>query len=147
MRSPPRTLSDVEDRLDVEWLIAKVTAQKLPGQIGPLTDRELQILAWRYGFDGGSMTLREIADVLGCSRERVRQIAAKCIRRLRLAAGLPAYGWQDEVAGIPAQAPPQKPLWDRVPVTMGDHCPQCLGGSWAWRGGCLARAASPSGAC
>jgi transcriptional regulator with XRE-family HTH domain len=43
------------------------------------------VLGWRYGLNGeGELTLREIAERLGLSRERVRQIEAGAIRRLRL---------------------------------------------------------------
>ncbi len=49
-----------------------------------LTDRERQILDLRYGItDGETKTLAEIAKVLGVSRERVRQIEAATIKKIR----------------------------------------------------------------
>ena len=49
-----------------------------------LSDREQQILEMRYGLkDGETRTLAEIAKVLGVSRERVRQIEAATIKKIR----------------------------------------------------------------
>ncbi len=49
-----------------------------------LDERERQIIAMRYGLaDGEARTLAEIADVLGVSRERVRQLEGTIIKKLR----------------------------------------------------------------
>lgn len=49
-----------------------------------LNDREKKILEMRYGLsDGETCTLAEIAKVLGVSRERVRQIEAATIKKIR----------------------------------------------------------------
>ncbi|OGX06978.1 MAG: hypothetical protein A2Z88_04210 [Omnitrophica WOR_2 bacterium GWA2_47_8] len=49
-----------------------------------LSERERKILDMRYGLtDGETRTLAEIAKVLGVSRERVRQIEAAAIKRIR----------------------------------------------------------------
>jgi RNA polymerase primary sigma factor len=49
-----------------------------------LDDRERQIITMRYGLeDGESKTLAEIADVMGVSRERIRQLEGSIIKRLR----------------------------------------------------------------
>ena len=50
-----------------------------------LTEREAKILRMRFGFedDGVCYTLEEIASVFGLTRERIRQLEAKAIRKLR----------------------------------------------------------------
>jgi RNA polymerase primary sigma factor len=49
-----------------------------------LSPRERQVLDLRYGLDGSAgRTLRQVADELGVSRERIRQIESRALRRLR----------------------------------------------------------------
>lgn len=48
-----------------------------------LTLREQHVLRLRYGFYGTPMTLQEIGDLLRITRERVRQIEAKALAKLR----------------------------------------------------------------
>jgi RNA polymerase primary sigma factor len=49
-----------------------------------LPPREQQVLRMRFGLDGGqTRTLAQIAEVLGITRERVRQIESRALRRLR----------------------------------------------------------------
>lgn len=50
-----------------------------------LTQREAMVIKMRFGFvDGRSYTLEEVGERLGVTRERVRQIEAKAIRKLRM---------------------------------------------------------------
>lgn len=43
-----------------------------------------RILRWRFGLDGNDpLTLKEIGDILGLSRERIRQIEDRSLRKLR----------------------------------------------------------------
>jgi RNA polymerase primary sigma factor len=52
--------------------------------LGTLTDRENRILQLRFGLeDGRSRTLEEVGREFGVTRERIRQIEAKALRRLR----------------------------------------------------------------
>jgi len=48
-----------------------------------LSEREVNILRWRYGFEGRKFTLREISEIERVTRERVRQIELRALRKLR----------------------------------------------------------------
>jgi RNA polymerase sigma factor (sigma-70 family) len=51
-----------------------------------LSPREQEVLRMRFGLDGSwDQTLQQVADTLHISRERVRQIEARALRRLRYA--------------------------------------------------------------
>jgi RNA polymerase primary sigma factor len=52
--------------------------------LGTLSDRERQVLAMRFGLDDGrTRTLEEVGKAFGVTRERIRQIEAKALRKLR----------------------------------------------------------------
>ncbi|MDU1412689.1 MAG: sigma-70 family RNA polymerase sigma factor [Clostridium sp.] len=48
-----------------------------------LTLNQREVLKLRYGWNTAPMTLQEIGDILGMSRERVRQVEAKTLRTIR----------------------------------------------------------------
>jgi RNA polymerase primary sigma factor len=49
-----------------------------------LSPREAWVIKMRFGMGGlGGHTLQEISDELGCTRERVRQIEARALHKLR----------------------------------------------------------------
>ncbi len=48
-----------------------------------LNERERTVIMLRYGLEGKSWTLDEVAETYGLSRERIRQIQAKTIRKLQ----------------------------------------------------------------
>ena len=49
-----------------------------------LTDREENVLRLRFGLDDGKMrTLEDVGKVFNVTRERIRQIEAKALRKLR----------------------------------------------------------------
>ena len=58
-----------------------------------LTPRERTVLEKRFGFHGASMTLAEAASEFNVSNERIRQIEAKAMRKLRH----PVYGLKELV--------------------------------------------------
>ncbi|KAJ0762278.1 putative RNA polymerase sigma-70 region 4, RNA polymerase sigma factor, region [Helianthus annuus] len=52
--------------------------------LGTLNEKEQKVIRWRFGLeDGKTRTLQEIGDVMGVSRERVRQIELYAFRKLR----------------------------------------------------------------
>jgi len=52
--------------------------------LATLTERERRVLAMRFGLeDGQTYTLEEVGRAFGVTRERVRQIEAKALRKLR----------------------------------------------------------------
>lgn len=57
--------------------------EKLIGVLSILTERESKVLRLRFGLDDGKQrTLEEVGRSLGVTRERIRQIEAKAIRKL-----------------------------------------------------------------
>lgn len=52
--------------------------------LAQLTPRELEVIRRRHGLDGEELTLDAIGRLQGVSRERVRQIEAAALRKLRL---------------------------------------------------------------
>ncbi len=57
---------------------------QMEGVLNSLSPRERRVVELRYGLEGNRLyTLSEIGDVLGVTRERIRQIEAKAIRKLR----------------------------------------------------------------
>jgi RNA polymerase primary sigma factor len=58
--------------------------EKIEEVLGTLTDREAKILRLRFGLQNGrSYTLEEVGQKFGLTRERIRQIEGRALRRLR----------------------------------------------------------------
>ncbi|SRR5216683_7853265 len=56
----------------------------IPVVLDALSEREARVITMRFGLaDGEPKTLDEIGRVYGVTRERIRQILAKCISKLR----------------------------------------------------------------
>ena len=58
--------------------------EQLEEVLSTLTEREQEILRLRVGFDNGRpMTLEEVGELYGLTRERIRQIESKALRKLK----------------------------------------------------------------
>jgi len=72
-----------EDSPDLE-LMEQSLADEIRHGLSLLSPREVEILSYYFGLNGKvSHTLDEIGDMFGLTRERVRQIRERAIRRLR----------------------------------------------------------------
>jgi len=71
--------------IDPVDIVAKVFRdQKLMQMLDELSERESDILRFRYGLaDGDPHTLKETGDKFGLTRERIRQIEQKALNKLR----------------------------------------------------------------
>ncbi len=74
-----------EDTVSPEESAAgQLLKEQVKGLLGSLTDREQKILKLRFGLeDGKSHTLEEVGQEFSVTRERIRQIEAKALAKLR----------------------------------------------------------------
>jgi RNA polymerase primary sigma factor len=62
----------------------KLLGEKLEEVLETLSPREARILRLRFGLENGkAYTLEEVGEKFGLTRERIRQIEGKALRRLR----------------------------------------------------------------
>jgi RNA polymerase primary sigma factor len=67
-----------------ESVAQTMLAEDLTEVLNRLTPREARILRLRYGLqDGESRTLKEVGEMFGLSRERIRQLEKEALRKLR----------------------------------------------------------------
>ena len=64
-------------------LVNESLSREIDRALSTLTEREKDIIQMFFGINTQEMTLEEIGDKFGLTRERVRQIKEKAIRRLR----------------------------------------------------------------
>ena len=77
-------VEDLDTPLPDETATKHLLKEHLEEVMEALPSREVRILRLRYGVpDGKSHTLQEVGEKVGVSRERVRQIEAQALRRLR----------------------------------------------------------------
>jgi RNA polymerase sigma factor (sigma-70 family) len=73
-----------EDNDPIEHLNRVAHCEEVRALVSQLSEREQQVIVARYGLDGSKgLTLREIGEHIGLSRERVRQIERRALRKLR----------------------------------------------------------------
>jgi RNA polymerase primary sigma factor len=63
---------------------SKLLGEKIEQVLDTLPPREARILRLRFGLENGrTYTLEEVGQKFGLTRERIRQIESKALRRLR----------------------------------------------------------------
>jgi RNA polymerase primary sigma factor len=67
------------DENDKIWILEEYANSVL----NTLSDREKMVIQMRFGFDTDEKTLEEIGNILGITRERVRQIQKNAIKKIR----------------------------------------------------------------
>ncbi|XP_076949562.1 RNA polymerase sigma factor sigB-like isoform X1 [Bidens hawaiensis] len=77
-------IDDPDQETPEEVLIKQTMSEDLGRVLSTLSEKEQKVIRWRFGLeDGKTSTLQEIGDVMGVSRERVRQIELNAFRKLR----------------------------------------------------------------
>jgi RNA polymerase sigma factor (sigma-70 family) len=79
--------SSAEDAYD--RVLQQLAAKTVPLLLASLDERERAIVRARYGVDGAEQTLQELGRALGVSAERVRQLEARAMGKLRALADSP----------------------------------------------------------
>ncbi len=77
-------IEDVELPQPAETVANNMLTEEIGEILDQLTPREARILRLRYGLqDGESRTLKEVGEMFGLSRERIRQLEKEALRKLR----------------------------------------------------------------
>ena len=80
------TIEEIAETLAISpenALFASMRKEAVEEAISKLPEKEQFVIRYRYGFvDGNTRTLEEVGEMLGLTRERVRQIEASAIRRM-----------------------------------------------------------------
>jgi RNA polymerase primary sigma factor len=77
-------IEDVDLPQPAETVAQNMLTEEIGEILDQLTPREARILRLRYGLqDGESRTLKEVGEMFGLSRERIRQLEKEALRKLR----------------------------------------------------------------
>ncbi len=77
-------IPDEDAQVPAEAAYQSLLREQLSGVLGTLTPREEKVLRLRFGLeDGKPRTLEEVGREFNVTRERIRQIEAKALRKLR----------------------------------------------------------------
>ncbi|MBE3590131.1 MAG: RNA polymerase sigma factor RpoD [Firmicutes bacterium] len=77
-------IEDTDAPAPAEAASFSMLKEQLEDVLSTLTEREQEVLRLRFGLeDGRQRTLEEVGKVFGVTRERIRQIEAKALRKLR----------------------------------------------------------------
>ncbi|CAI0433372.1 unnamed protein product, partial [Linum tenue] len=81
---PSEVIADPDAETSEDLLMKQYMKQDLEKVLDTLNPRESQVIRWRFGLDDGRMkTLQEIGELIGVSRERIRQIESSAFRKLK----------------------------------------------------------------
>ncbi|XP_017977746.1 PREDICTED: RNA polymerase sigma factor sigB isoform X1 [Theobroma cacao] len=81
---PSEVIADPEAETAEDMLIKQFMRKDLEKVLDSLSQRERQVIRWRFGMEDGRMkTLQEIGELMGVSRERIRQIESCAFRKLK----------------------------------------------------------------
>lgn len=74
----------VSEEIEYEKIFNSMCAEEIKKVLETLKPREQETIKLRFGLSGGEpLTLEEIGNIFGVTRERIRQIEAKAIRKLK----------------------------------------------------------------
>jgi RNA polymerase primary sigma factor len=77
-------IEDEDAKTPTESASEQLLKEQVRSILGTLTEREQKILKLRFGLeDGKSHTLEEVGQEFSVTRERIRQIEAKALAKLR----------------------------------------------------------------
>jgi len=77
-------IKDESIQAPVDAATQQLLREQVEAILGELNDRERKVLEMRFGLvDGRNRTLEEVGQEFGVTRERIRQIEAKALRKLR----------------------------------------------------------------
>lgn len=81
---PSEVIADPGAESSEDMLIKQFMKEDLEKVLDTLNPRERKVVRWRFGLEDGRMkTLQEIGELMGVSRERIRQIESCAFRKLK----------------------------------------------------------------
>lgn len=81
-------IEDTQEPTPEEAVAALVQKEEVQEMLSTLTEKEQKILRLRYGLEDGNVhTLEETGQILGVTRERIRQLESRALEKLRKSAG------------------------------------------------------------